>query len=550
MEVSQSVVAFLLTGFFCFVGIPVWWQTTKVYRASLPYNEITSLAITTNSTLTFGLQWNIFIDEQLLRGNSSNITLFKNTLSLVARDRLPMVNLQMVYKIIPDFFMANVTKADGRSIQDLVDVINEKVENRIKQSELKPNGHELFHHGVTFMKIPLLVSNGLRTDRALLFGTSNVIILINTLEPDELEKNIKWIVYKMQEILFPKFMMYTDIGKEKYDSEWTSLQSSSGFDMSFTLVNENPFDSLIDWNIEEAIGNELVPILQRLSDFGPFSITSQILNFVDVGMQPKKLKDGGYFYSLKKLPLLINPLESHLNEYTSNNPILNFILYIPQTAHMPLMFRDKGMPFMSFTSPKWGSVIIKNLIHPDVFENETVNDQWFDANRIRVESEMKIIVSHFRELIGLKRTVDEVFFASVDKTGVAKWEINYLLLKGTMENLQKSISNLVSLAALLEKISNIVIKGDIRNLLEQAIQQIKESMSFLIDRKLRRSFLASKLAVMSSEKAFYDHSLLALLYFPDDQKYAIYLPLFFPIIIPLCMSFTLAIKTCLVSYKT
>jgi phosphatidylinositol glycan class S len=40
----------------------------------------------------------------------------------------------------------------------------------------------------------------------------------------------------------------------------------------------------------------------------------------------------------------------------------------------------------------------------------------------------------------------------------------------------------------------------------------------------------------SAEKAFFDHSLLALLYFPEDQKYAIYIPLFLPIAFSLATS--------------
>lgn len=43
-------------------------------------------------------------------------------------------------------------------------------------------------------------------------------------------------------------------------------------------------------------------------------------------------------------------------------------------------------------------------------------------------------------------------------------------------------------------------------------------------------------AFTASEKAFFDPSLLALLYFPDDQKYAIYIPLFLPIMIPIILS--------------
>ena len=41
---TQAYVA-LSVAFVCIVvGVPLWWKTTEVYRVSLPYGEITSLA--------------------------------------------------------------------------------------------------------------------------------------------------------------------------------------------------------------------------------------------------------------------------------------------------------------------------------------------------------------------------------------------------------------------------------------------------------------------------------------------------------------------------
>lgn len=46
----------------------------------------------------------------------------------------------------------------------------------------------------------------------------------------------------------------------------------------------------------------------------------------------------------------------------------------------------------------------------------------------------------------------------------------------------------------------------------------------------------SKEAISASERAFFDPSLLHLLYFPDDQKFAIYIPLFLPMCVPILLS--------------
>ena len=58
----------------------------------------------------------------------------------------------------------------------------------------------------------------------------------------------------------------------------------------------------------------------------------------------------------------------------------------------------------------------------------------------------------------------------------------------------------------------------------------------------------AKQAFESSEKAFFDASLLAQLYFPDEQKYAIYIPLFLPIMVPVLTSFSM-IKKLLIKFR-
>ena len=47
---------------------------------------------------------------------------------------------------------------------------------------------------------------------------------------------------------------------------------------------------------------------------------------------------------------------------------------------------------------------------------------------------------------------------------------------------------------------------------------------------------------LKAEAAFFDPSLLALLYFPDDQKYAIYVPYFLPVGLPILLSFKSIVK--------
>ena len=75
-----------------------------------------------------------------------------------------------------------------------------------------------------------------------------------------------------------------------------------------------------------------------------------------------------------------------------------------------------------------------------------------------------------------------------------------------------------------------------------ALANIRTSGQMLRDGSLARSYAQSRDALVLAETAFFDKSLLTLLYFPDDQKYAIYIPYFLPVGFPVILSMKSLIK--------
>ena len=99
----------------------------------------------------------------------------------------------------------------------------------------------------------------------------------------------------------------------------------------------------------------------------------------------------------------------------------------------------------------------------------------------------------------------------------------------TLENILDSKATLSSLAHLLSQIPNIVISEDIGDIVQTSVANIITGSDQLRLGNLRKSYSHSRKALELSETAFFDKSLLKLLYFPDDQKYAIYIPYFLPV---------------------
>lgn len=98
-----------------------------------------------------------------------------------------------------------------------------------------------------------------------------------------------------------------------------------------------------------------------------------------------------------------------------------------------------------------------------------------------------------------------------------------------IENILDSKSTLSSLARLLSQIPNIVISEDVGQIVQSSVANIIKGSAELRQGNLEKSYTHSREALELSETAFFDKSLLKLLYFPDDQKYAIYIPYFLPV---------------------
>lgn len=99
-----------------------------------------------------------------------------------------------------------------------------------------------------------------------------------------------------------------------------------------------------------------------------------------------------------------------------------------------------------------------------------------------------------------------------------------------------------SLGQLVDEIPNMVVQDHISSKVQQslncldAVRQSLEHEDFMD--ALRHSIEAIELA----EKAFFDPTMVSMLYFPDEHKYAIYMPLFVPTSVPLISALIKEIK--------
>lgn len=87
-----------------------------------------------------------------------------------------------------------------------------------------------------------------------------------------------------------------------------------------------------------------------------------------------------------------------------------------------------------------------------------------------------------------------------------------------------------------------MINDDVGAAINLAYEHIRLAKGALAEHRLFEASTLAQKAFVASEQAFFDASLLAQLYFPDEQKYAIYIPLFLPTIVPVVTSFSMLWK--------
>ncbi|XP_049658726.1 GPI transamidase component PIG-S isoform X2 [Accipiter gentilis] len=316
------------------------------------------------------------------------------------------------------------------------------------------------------------------------------------------------------------------------------LSPASGYEITFSLLNPDPKSHAVDWDIEDAVNRYVQPVLDKLSLVANFSVDSQILYYAVLGVTPRFDKESSSFLlSAHSLPHVINPVEARLGSSAASlYPVLNFLLYVPERSHSPLYIQDKdGAPVSTnaFHSPRWGGIMVYNVEAPA--SPQVSLPLHVDVDMVRV---MEVFLAQLRLLFGLSREElpPEFLLESPGNEGLADWELDRLLWAHTVENIATVSTTLTSLAQLLDKIGNIVIKDDVASEVYQAVASAQSAMAELAAGHLHLAFQASKEAVTSSERAFFDPSLLHLLYFPDDQKFAIYIPLFLPMAVPILLS--------------
>ncbi|KAL0868020.1 hypothetical protein ABMA27_008673 [Loxostege sticticalis] len=497
MWASASFVGVLII-----IGLPLWWKTTEVYRVALPYDKISSFSelpsiITSELTVLAN-------DEQ----SASEIV----GAIQKAFEGEDILKLKIKKTIISDDLHRTL-----ESVADEQDAIEEV------GAAFDLTQHNQFY---VVQRRPLFQDVWLGGERVMFFR--------DTKAAPTLIQALKHWVYQTK-VLSGARSSVADSARR------TRFPPGAAYHVVLSVVHPKPDKLSVDFDAEEAVEDYIGSFVDELSVLHNFTLKSQWLYLLDFDFQAKEIKDksewGRHFaVRQERLHLLLTSLEERAATHVSELPTLNLALYAAPCHAAPLIIHDqRGQPVQSpvqaFMSPKWGGVV---LASPGQAECQAPQPRW----RPNVRVVMGTFISQLRKLLGIADTpsIPGGFLEPLRSVTPRRWEVDSLLRLRTVEQLTSAERTLQSLAQLLGEISNIVINDEVGASINSAVDSIQEASEVMSQGHLVEAYRVSLKAHTAAETAFMEPSLLALLYFPDDQKYAIYIPLFLPIMFPVILS--------------
>ncbi|EPE03834.1 phosphatidylinositol-glycan biosynthesis class s protein [Ophiostoma piceae UAMH 11346] len=290
-----------------------------------------------------------------------------------------------------------------------------------------------------------------------------------------------------------------------------SLKYAPTYHLTFSMFTGGAAPS--SWDIEAAIAQYMQPVLDVLAPIHNFTMDTQVQLYATPGVQSPILT------SKQDLSSFINAAEWPLSPSIGGAPTINFIVYAGnQTIQSQVQSQvDNGggsETSQSWLIPQWGSVYLLPA----------------DASHVPTDSLREPLLTFTSHLLALLGT---------PTSGSLPLRLSTLSRIRSADLLLRASSTLGSLARLSLSLRNIAIPSSVA----EGVASTMEHLRLACDALGGPEGLAhARIAEAEAERAFFEKSMVGQLYFPDEHKVAVYLPLLGPVGVPLVMGLVNELK--------
>lgn len=313
-----------------------------------------------------------------------------------------------------------------------------------------------------------------------------------------------------------------------------AYKSSPEYHLTFSLLTAGGAPS--SWDIQSALDDHIQPLVQALSGTAKFEITTQVQLYSSFSPAVKPTTREGHNGTLLEqtdLTAFVNAAEWPLAPSIGDGPTLNFILYIPAKDQIPLAI--EGIDGTSWLVPQWGGI---QILNPPLHPHPALGVMTLPAhlNRDMLRQSFETFSSQLLSLLGVLQPDGQARILPLQLRLDAYKRLSALSLY------LKASSSLGSLARLAQRLSNIPIPRNVAQLVDNTIANLTASCHACMESRWDSALAHAKIAYKDSEKAFFDKSMVGQVYFPDEHKVAVYLPLLGPIGVPLVVGLLRELK--------
>ncbi|XP_034486573.1 GPI transamidase component PIG-S-like isoform X2 [Drosophila innubila] len=490
------------------IGVPMWWKTTTVYRVSLPSSNILRLS---EQPIRAAVQVGIYTQQP-------------------SRGQLLISELQTAFKdsdiwIVEFKLFTNFAKANEAHTPDALE-------------KLLLQAHPQSVGDFMFIEWPKL-------EDELLLTTERSALMRSDVSSS-----------KLTQLLHSKILQTYRINQILTTDERLGVKSEApqpAYDVIVSVLNPKPKLTHAQWNVALAAQTYIEPFLAQISDISNYTVRTQWKYRVSIEADLKQVRDQsklGRHYALQEsaLPHLLTSIAQNLSASITDKPVINLVVYIPPCNTAPLHIYNNGNEMLTrngvdaFISPPWGGFIIANP--PEHVCLAHLNDEPPQAYYVNTNDNMQVMLDQLHKLLDISSEVQIAGVKAVDIEQLAprRWEYESYIRRSAIRHIATASSTLESLIKLLDQISYIVIDDKVGTAITNSYGDILAAKVALLEHRLLDASALAKRAFVASERGFFDASLLAQLYFPDEQKYAIYIPLFLPVMVPVLSSFNMLRK--------
>ncbi|KAK3638509.1 GPI transamidase component [Elasticomyces elasticus] len=293
-----------------------------------------------------------------------------------------------------------------------------------------------------------------------------------------------------------------------------AFKYASTYHLTFSLFVSG--SSPAAWEIEEALHDYLEPLIDALKAISNITVDTQVQLHASFSpsiacpVYDKSSKE----WKLRKEDLsgFINAAEWPLSPSIGSGPTINFVLYAPTPTQSPLVIAETGGS--SWLVPQWGGVAILN--------SQTHTTRLSKAD---LEPTMLTFADQLTSLIGLP--AEPAQSLALRLKALSRERATSLILS--------SSSTLGALSRLTLKLTSIAIPDTVAASVQTSLDHLTLACSDLKAGRYESALTHARTADEASEKAFFEPSMVGQVYFPDEHKVAVYVPLLGPMAVPLVM---------------